>query len=468
MGTWMRVLAAAIVALVARTSYAQVPFNGTWGPQEQNFLSGTGGTLTGGVAISGACASMPLGDICCTGNDGTVCGYAVTNTTHDYFTIMAGNASPIGTAAAQTGRALILAGGEGTTSGTAVQANCGVGDVVSLAFADGGVTSTKTCTRDASINDATRFTCGTTNAELATNIAACLATASGVTACAGSGCTTFTPVSGVYYVLPEQSSTEHAQPAYVLSSTGDHSVATNGTQGPVLICAGGTTVSSCMSLSADTNGALRIANSLGNLGSGASAGAYAINGLSSVVPAYLGASGANGTGAGLLTLTSGGYVGWSTSATNSNGTLDVSLSRLGTSTLGVFSGTAQSVSGQVMARDQEVTKTGTYTTVFSDCNITINDATDNAIITLLLAATAGAGCEITLRNTAAATTADVGFAAATNDTICGTVGAVTSTCGATNVWRNTQGTAKKGDYTTIRSDGSTTWWITSGIGVWSN
>lgn len=207
------------VVAVCSTVLANPPWReGAFGIIEQATLQG----LVAGPAISG--------DKCLFDNNMVQCGYPTTDVAPSTSTLLAHSAAPLGSTN-KTGANLQLNGGWPTMSGTAVQANCGASDNVTLTTYIDGVATTKTCTRHATTDDATNFTCGASNAALATNIAACLATATGVATCANTACSAFTGVSGSYYVYP--ATDEPATFATALTSSGDHSVVTLGTNGSI-------------------------------------------------------------------------------------------------------------------------------------------------------------------------------------------------------------------------------------------
>lgn len=183
----------------------------------------------GGLTANGACATMASGAICCYDDLGAQCGFPLTNATPSIYRIYGYSASPIGSGGNLVGGDLRLSGGEGSSTLVCTQANCGAADTVSVTV-DG---TTSTCTRDASLNDSTHFTCGASDAAMATNVAACLNQATGVASCAGAGCTLFTGVAGTAYVY--RSSTEPGGGRFSVASSGNHAVAANGTDGNVVV-----------------------------------------------------------------------------------------------------------------------------------------------------------------------------------------------------------------------------------------
>lgn len=108
-----------------------------------------------------------------------------------------------------------------------------------------------------------------------------------------------------------------------------------------------------------------------------------------------------------------------------------------------------------------------YGVVDEDNRAVIQTAVDGAVITLPLAAD-HKGLVITVQNTGAAGAAGVSISPNALDKIVGTVGAVQSDGVADKDWINTKATTMQGDYTTLISDGGTTWWIIGGVGVWAS
>jgi hypothetical protein len=90
----------------------------------------------------------------------------------------------------------------------------------------------------------------------------------------------------------------------------------------------------------------------------------------------------------------------------------------------------------------------------------------NGLSIALPAANTCKGCAYTLINGAADGTEGATFRPATGNVIVGTVGDVTAAGVPLGKWYNTAATAIRGDYTTVVSDGNTTWYIVGGVGVW--
>lgn len=114
------------------------------------------------------------------------------------------------------------------------------------------------------------------------------------------------------------------------------------------------------------------------------------------------------------------------------------------------------------------TKTATYTVAAADFGGFILDATDNAVITLPAITSAFAGARITIINSGAAGAAKVSIDPAAADAIVGTVVAITSGGVVNKDWISTKVTSVKGDYTTLVADGTHTWFIVGGVGVWAS
>lgn len=205
--------------------------SGGWTPTATSALNmaGYGVTSAAGISTSGACASMVSGDVCCWDNNGVQCGWPTTDALADDLRIYGHSASPIGAGANLVGQDIILAPGQGSMTLVATQANCGAGDTVSVTI-DG---TTTTCTRSATNDDDDEFTCGASDAAMATNIAACLNQATGVDACAGAGCTLFTGVAGTAYIY--RASDEPGGGQLSVASSGNHAVAANGVDGAMVV-----------------------------------------------------------------------------------------------------------------------------------------------------------------------------------------------------------------------------------------
>jgi len=114
-----------------------------------------------------------------------------------------------------------------------------------------------------------------------------------------------------------------------------------------------------------------------------------------------------------------------------------------------------------------VPSTATATLTIDDNHALITDATDNAVITLPLASTVS-GMRVTVMNIAASTAAKVSISPNAADKVVGSVAAVASGGVANKDWISTKATSVKGDYTTLISDGGTTWYCIGGVGVWAS
>jgi hypothetical protein len=128
------------------------------------------------------------------------------------------------------------------------------------------------------------------------------------------------------------------------------------------------------------------------------------------------------------------------------------------------------VTGNLTAKGLLSVETATKTvgTAADEGGIVIQDLTDNAVITLPNIAAGNKGMQVTVQNTGADGAAKISISPDASDKIVGTVGAVQSGGVADKDWINTKATANQGDYTTLVSDGTDTWWIIGGVGVWAS
>jgi hypothetical protein len=95
-------------------------------------------------------------------------------------------------------------------------------------------------------------------------------------------------------------------------------------------------------------------------------------------------------------------------------------------------------------------------------------ATDGKTLILPACAAGNKGMVLTLQNIGTATGCEVDIAPDANNYIKGTVAAVSSGEVKGKGWINTKATSTKGAYTTVVSDGTDTWWIIGGVGVWAS
>lgn len=145
------------------------------------------------------------------------------------------NASPISTGANQTGQDVTIAGGWGIRILAMTQANCNA-DTITYTC-DNGTSIVGTEDGDTDGTAGTDFTCNTTDAGCATNVATWLAAATGVEACAGTGCTDFTGVAGTAYAY--KALTEPGCAIYTLATSDATCAAiTSGTDGQALLALG--------------------------------------------------------------------------------------------------------------------------------------------------------------------------------------------------------------------------------------
>jgi len=290
-------LIAGALMIAAAVAWADMPSSrNRWGLVVQSpSLSSSGGTLTGGILVSGACATMASGDVCCYDNNGVQCGFPVTDVAPDGFRLYGHSSSPLTTSGA--GGNLRIAGGEGATYGLVANATCGAGDTITLTVS--GDATPNVCTRDATTTAAVSahagtFVCNATPQTLATNIATCLNGVSGIHACAGSSCAStagFTGTDGVLYVMRD--STDPSVAAFTLTSS-DTAVINpvNGTGGTVSIHNG---------VGANTSGEFLF-------------------------------------GVGSVNTLSGSQYTWSSSATNASTAADTGIKRIGAAHMGISDG----------------------------------------------------------------------------------------------------------------------------------
>jgi hypothetical protein len=125
--------------------------------------------------------------------------------------------------------------------------------------------------------------------------------------------------------------------------------------------------------------------------------------------------------------------------------------------------------GTTTGRQKTQTVAGSaYLVTTADGGIVISAAADNDVVTLPDAAAGNKGLRVTVVNVAADDAAKVSISPHSSDKIVGTVAAVTSGGVADKDWINTKVGANKGDYTTLVSDGTDTWYIVGGVGVWAS
>lgn len=172
----------------------------------------------------------------------------ITDAAPDNIRLTARSASPIA-ASNQTGANVVLKPGTGTHKGLVTAANF-VNNTTTITIPLNGAATVGT--------EGTAFECNTvTDAVCATNIATWLDGLTGVSACAGAGCTLFTGVAGSFYVWPEP--TEGAKSIGTLSTITAAAVTfTNGTEGNIALTFGPATMSFAV-LNGGTNaGAIRL------------------------------------------------------------------------------------------------------------------------------------------------------------------------------------------------------------------
>lgn len=118
------------------------------------------------------------------------------------------------------------------------------------------------------------------------------------------------------------------------------------------------------------------------------------------------------------------------------------------------------------------TKTDDYAATTAECGEIIAIATDGKMVTLPAAAAGNKGCCITVINTGADGAVHTGFSVNADDAVFGSIpnSAADSVANGTdnNAFGNTKATANKGDRCTVCSDGSTGWFVRSGVGIWAS
>lgn len=132
--------------------------------------------------------------------------------------------------------------------------------------------------------------------------------------------------------------------------------------------------------------------------------------------------------------------------------------------------------GNIKGRPLLSVETATYTVGLPavDGGHIIQDATDNAVITLPDISSSNKGMTICVQNTGADGAAKVSISPHSSDKIKGGVhgaatGDLVSFSGTADKDAiNTKATAKQGDYLWLTSDGTDTWWVVGGKGVWAS
>jgi hypothetical protein len=142
---------------------------------------------------------------------------------------------------------------------------------------------------------------------------------------------------------------------------------------------------------------------------------------------------------------------------------------------GAVTGAAQTLTGQLAGTFEDFTQDAAVDA--TDCGAIVSTNDDGRIFTLPAVAAGNLACVITFVNTAADGQADLVISPNANDGIYGSCVGVTG-AGAATVAQlsgtddadigNTQATQNKGDYITLASDGSTGWYVTGCVGVWTN
>lgn len=199
-------------------------------------------TSPGSFVSTAASTSNLYGDKSQFDDNGIQSGYPATDIAPQPLALMSQSASPLGSTN-KTGAPINIGGGWPTMSAVASFSSCNASDSVVVTYlGPDGVAVTKTCTQDAALDDATHFTCGTTNQTLAVKIAACIATATGIGACGGTACTAgtvgFSGTSGSIYVYPAVSGPAALTAKLAVGAGGGANVIgtiVNGTEGKTLV-----------------------------------------------------------------------------------------------------------------------------------------------------------------------------------------------------------------------------------------
>jgi len=92
---------------------------------------------------------------------------------------------------------------------------------------------------------------------------------------------------------------------------------------------------------------------------------------------------------------------------------------------------------------------------------------DGKAATLPAIAAGNKGMRVTVQNIGTATATEVTVKVTGSDKLIGSVAAVTLTGSAGKGAVNTKATSTKGAYLTVQSDGTDTWWVVGGVGVWA-
>jgi hypothetical protein len=124
--------------------------------------------------------------------------------------------------------------------------------------------------------------------------------------------------------------------------------------------------------------------------------------------------------------------------------------------------------GIITHRRSAIAGGAAYTVTVADGDATITTATDNAVITLPNIAAGNKGLRVTVMNIGADDAAKVSISPDASDKIAGTVMAVSLSAVANKDAINTKVGANKGDYLTIESDGTDTWFVVGGVGIWAS
>jgi hypothetical protein len=109
-----------------------------------------------------------------------------------------------------------------------------------------------------------------------------------------------------------------------------------------------------------------------------------------------------------------------------------------------------------------------YLVTTADSGAVIQTADDNAIISLPNITAGMKGLEVTIQNNAADGGAGITISPDASDKIKGTIGSVSASGTAGKDWINAKGGQILGDCTVLMADGTDTWRIMDGQGIWAS
>ena len=116
--------------------------------------------------------------------------------------------------------------------------------------------------------------------------------------------------------------------------------------------------------------------------------------------------------------------------------------------------------------------TDDYTVRAEESGYVFMIGTDDKVVTLPAVGSLPPGFNITVINIGADGNNNVRLTPAATDSIRGRIATNAATSAASGVagkyWDNTKATAIRGDHCSIVADGTTSWYITEGMGVWAS